>query len=74
MALPDVLVAEPAPLQADEDGVWRVGGTRVRLETVVDAFNNGCAEKSQKRSVASPERVPLQSGVHCGPCRGNSSP
>jgi uncharacterized protein (DUF433 family) len=43
MALPGLLVALPAPLQADEDGVLRVGGTRVRLETVVDAFNNGCA-------------------------------
>ena len=38
-----MLVAKPAPLQADEDGVLRVGGTRVRLETIVDALNNGCA-------------------------------
>jgi uncharacterized protein (DUF433 family) len=26
----------------DEDGVLRVGGTRVRLESVLGAFTNGC--------------------------------
>ena len=37
----------PAPLFTNEDGVVRVGGTRVRLETVVYAFNQGVsAEKS----------------------------
>ncbi len=29
------------PLQLDEDEVIRVGGTRVRLDTVVYAFNQG---------------------------------
>jgi uncharacterized protein (DUF433 family) len=29
------------PLAADADGVIRVGGTRVRLETVLFAFNEG---------------------------------
>lgn len=29
------------PLRTDSDGVIRVGGTRVRLETVVYAFNEG---------------------------------
>jgi uncharacterized protein (DUF433 family) len=43
MTLVDALVAEPAPVQADEDGVLRVGGTRVRLDTVIGAFKNGCA-------------------------------
>src|SRR5438477_10200043 len=37
------LVAQPAPLQTDEDGVIRVGGTRVRLDTVIGAFHNGCS-------------------------------
>jgi uncharacterized protein (DUF433 family) len=36
------LVAEKPPLAEDEDGVLRVGGTRVRLDTVVSAFQNGC--------------------------------
>lgn len=34
---------EPAPLVIDDDGVVRVGGTRVRLDTVVYAFNHGAS-------------------------------
>ena len=34
---------DPAPLSTDEDGVVRVGGTRVRLDTVVRAFNEGAS-------------------------------
>lgn len=41
MALMDALVAEPVPLKADQDGVLRVGGTRVTLDTIVGAFDNG---------------------------------
>lgn len=33
--------AELAPLIADQDGVIRVGGTRVTLATVVTAFHQG---------------------------------
>ena len=32
---------EPIPLQVHVDGVVRVGGTRVTLDTVVTAFNEG---------------------------------
>lgn len=35
------LVTEPVPLYADEDGVVRVGGTRVTLDSVVAAFRLG---------------------------------
>lgn len=35
--------AEPVPLQADADGVVRVGGTRVTLDTIVVAFQQGAA-------------------------------
>jgi uncharacterized protein (DUF433 family) len=38
----NALSAEPAPIRTDDDGVARVGGTRVRLDTVITAFNNGC--------------------------------
>lgn len=34
-------LAEPVPLHTDEDGVIRVAGTRVPLETVVVAFDSG---------------------------------
>ena len=35
------LVADPVPLQMNSDGVLRVGGTRVTLDTVVGAFEDG---------------------------------
>jgi uncharacterized protein (DUF433 family) len=36
-----LLAAEPVPLGRDADGVIRVGGTRVTLDTVVDAYLSG---------------------------------
>jgi len=39
MTLP--LEAEPLPLYTDRDGAIRIGQTRVPLETVVHAFNEG---------------------------------
>jgi uncharacterized protein (DUF433 family) len=39
MALP--LAAEPVPLASDADGVLRVGGTRVTLDSLVAAFEEG---------------------------------
>lgn len=41
MKLPIPFVAQPPPLQTDDAGILRVGGTRVRLETVINAFNSG---------------------------------
>jgi uncharacterized protein (DUF433 family) len=32
---------EPIPLESDADGVVRVGGTRVSLDSVIYAFNEG---------------------------------
>lgn len=36
-----VIATEPIPLEADTDGAVRVGGTRVTLDTIVAAFNEG---------------------------------
>jgi len=36
-----VIVNEPIALEMAADGVWRVGGTRVTLDAVVAAFNEG---------------------------------
>lgn len=36
-----VFTAESAPLAMDRDGKIRVGGTRVTLDTIVAAFENG---------------------------------
>jgi uncharacterized protein (DUF433 family) len=41
MILP--LEHDPLPLKEDEDGTIRVGGTRVTLETVVQAFKRGAS-------------------------------
>ena len=35
------LVAEPMPFTTDADGVVRIGGTRVTLDTLVAAFADG---------------------------------
>jgi uncharacterized protein (DUF433 family) len=43
MKLPISFMAKPPPIQVDGDGVLRVGGTRVRLETIIDAFKSGSA-------------------------------
>jgi len=40
-----MIAHEPVPLQATEDGVVRVGGTRVTLDTVVTAFGQGATAK-----------------------------
>ena len=37
------LASEPLPLATDRDGVVRVGGTRVTLDTLVYAFNEGAS-------------------------------
>jgi uncharacterized protein (DUF433 family) len=42
MTFVDTLIAEPPPLYATEDGTVRLQGTRVSLDTVIGAFQNGC--------------------------------
>lgn len=37
-----VVEKQPVPLAMDDDGVFRVGDTRVTLDTVVAAFDAGC--------------------------------
>ena len=39
--LPDWQMARRTPISLDPDGVYRIGGTRVRLDTVVTAFQLG---------------------------------
>jgi uncharacterized protein (DUF433 family) len=34
-------VVQPPPIQEDDAGILRVGGTRVRLGTIINAFNSG---------------------------------
>lgn len=37
----DQVITETVPLATDAGGVIRIGGTRVTLETIVDAFEDG---------------------------------
>ncbi len=39
--MPLTIVTEPAPLEADSNGVVRVGKTRVTLDTVVSVLSQG---------------------------------
>lgn len=41
LTMTQAFVAKAPPLVADEDGVIRVAGTRVQLETIVLAFDAG---------------------------------
>jgi uncharacterized protein (DUF433 family) len=41
MTLLETLTAKPPPLHLDVDGVLRVGGTRVTLDIVVEAYLEG---------------------------------
>ena len=43
-----VALSEPVPLSTDTDGVIRVGGTRVTLETVVGSFLDGASAEEIK--------------------------
>lgn len=43
------IASDPAPIEVDADGVGRVGGTRVRLDTVITAYKLG----------ATPEEIAL---------------
>jgi uncharacterized protein (DUF433 family) len=38
--------SEPIPLTTDADGVIRVGGTRVTLDTVISAFQEGATPET----------------------------
>ena len=41
MPLTETIKAQPPPIQEDAQGVVRVGGTRVTLETIVGAYLDG---------------------------------
>ncbi len=43
MALFETMNPKPPPVQFDEDGVVRVGGTRVTLDTVVSSYLEGAS-------------------------------
>ena len=44
--MPLTITADPQPLAVDRDGVVRVGGTRVTLETLIAAFRDGASPET----------------------------
>jgi len=61
MSLP--LTAGPLPLNADADGVVRVGGTRVTLDTIVEAFQEGLTPEEIQQQYPSVGLPDLYSAV-----------
>lgn len=53
--MPVALTPVPVPLRLDADGVIRVGGTRVTLDTIVQAYQEGATAEE----VAQQYPVPL---------------
>jgi len=53
MSIAETLVAKPPPIHEDADGVLRVGGTRVTLDTVVHAYEDGADAKEIVRRYSS---------------------
>lgn len=49
-----VAAAEPIPLSTDEDGVIRLSGTRVALETVILAFDQGATPEELAQDLPVP--------------------
>jgi uncharacterized protein (DUF433 family) len=45
MGLLETLAPKSPPLRLDQDGVIRVGGTRVTLDTVIEAHKEGASPK-----------------------------
>jgi uncharacterized protein (DUF433 family) len=44
------VAAEPVPIEVDETGTARVGGTRLTLDTVVDAYDTGATPEQLTES------------------------
>jgi uncharacterized protein (DUF433 family) len=61
MALP--LTADPPPLTTGDDGVVRVGGTRVTLDTVVEAFREGLTPEEIQQQYPSLELAHVYAAV-----------
>jgi uncharacterized protein (DUF433 family) len=59
MSLLETLITEPPPLRLDEGGVLRVAGTRVRLDSVITAFQGGCGVADIQRKFPSLDQADI---------------
>ena len=59
----DRLEPETPPIEKDRDGVFRVGGTRVQLETVISTFQMGCTPEEIRDCLF---QVAIYAGIPAG--------
>jgi uncharacterized protein (DUF433 family) len=50
----ETIHADPVPLQSDDDGVIRVSGTRLTLDTVITAYHQGERPESISKDFSLP--------------------
>ncbi len=61
--LPLTIIADPLPLRLDEGGTYRIGKTRVRLDTVIYAYNSGSTAHDIARDYPSLDLADVHSVV-----------
>ena len=59
----NLVATEPIPLATDNDGVIRIGGTRVTLDTIVAAYHEGAAPEEIARQYPSLELGDVYSAI-----------
>ena len=57
------IAAEPVPIKADAVGVLRVGGTRVPLDTIVEAFHEGATAETIVQQYSSLQLADVYSAI-----------
>ena len=57
------LKPEPMPLKKDADGVIRVGGTRVTLDTLIEAFRDGATPEEMVQQYPSLELADIYAAI-----------
>jgi uncharacterized protein (DUF433 family) len=57
------VAADPLPLRLDDGGAYRVGNTRVRLDTVVFAYNHGSSAEQISRDFPTLELADVHSVI-----------
>ena len=67
------ITTEPIPLETDADGVVRVGGTRVTLDTIVAAFTKGATAEEILKPTRPLQRMTVKGEWHGNNCAKNSN-
>src|SRR5438034_11032779 len=63
MGLTDTLTPKAPPLRLDDEGVLRVGGTRVTLDTIIGAFKDGADADEIARQYDAVQRADVYAAI-----------